>query len=353
MAMESKLHKCKETSQSVLECLRSKLGSGKTARKLFERLQNPEKLKFRIVRCATDLSNKICPAINLNFVQPVFSIGRIFVFTWDSTKDILLWVFLYSRIDAIQSSEVINGDFVVSMIYFNGLTIFCAQIIMGIYISNRAHKIFKLPDYFVLRIAMKILSFVLTPFMPCFLILKKTKITMEKEKMLNKWRTSSMESPINVAKTVVLYEKKVENSVKIYAMLRLIEVFMESIIQLVLLLGYLTVTIMDHHALSISENMSFSSGAVFFMFFMGFSFLTIINAIVNSIDMLKGNQLILTQKCILGFSYTCQIISRIFPVFCIVYLAIRSKISILGITLDSAVCCLPSNRFWLQTNGSF
>ena len=263
MAMESKLHKSKETSQSVLECLRSKLGSGKTARKLLEPLKNPEKLKFRIVRCATDLSNKICPAINLNFVQPVFSIGRIFVFTWDSTKDILLWVFLYSCIDAIQSSEVINGEFVVSMIYFNGLTIFCAQVIMGIYISNRAHKIFKLPDYFVLRIAMKILFFVLTPFMPCFLILKKTKITMEKEKMLNKWRTSSMESPINVAKTVVLYEKKVENSVKIYAMLRLIEVFMESIIQLVLLLGYLTVTIMDHHALSISENMSFSSGAVF------------------------------------------------------------------------------------------
>ena len=68
--VENQLHNCQELSHPVYECFRSKLGTSKTALKLFDHLDDPEKLKFKITDFANVGSDKILKnmKVDLSFV---------------------------------------------------------------------------------------------------------------------------------------------------------------------------------------------------------------------------------------------------------------------------------------------
>jgi hypothetical protein len=325
MKMEKELHDC-EDEQTVSKCWQKKIGSNKTSSKIFYHMKEPgckKSVMFNAIRC----SNFFVQKMALKLLKQLISLARVFGFSFDSVKDILLWVYLLSRFQALYESESIDGGFVVVLIWSNGVTIFLAQSLMGFYIANRADRMFKLPEHFLKMMFTRCILFILTPFVPCLVILKVTSIRLEKEKLINNWRTSSTQSPTTVAMTVIKYEKRIGNTCHTYAMLKLIEAVIESLPQLVLLLGYLTVSISDNQALSISENVESRWGAIFFGLNILHSFLTLITSIVNSIDIMKGNQLSLKQKVVLAVSYTFQTGSRIIPIFSVIYLAIGRHIS--------------------------
>ena len=125
---------------------------------------------------------------------------------------------------------------------------------MVIYISTQAETMFNLNENRLLKFFTKFILILLTPFVPCLVILQATCVKMEVDKLINDWVSSPTESSTIAAATVCMYERKAAKTHHTYAILRLIEACIESLPQLVLLLGYLTVSIIDSEVLSISDN---------------------------------------------------------------------------------------------------
>ena len=149
---------------------------------------------------------------------------------------------------------------------------------------------------------------------------------IEKGNLVNSWRLSPTDSPSRVTRSLEKFDAKIRGTIHTFAMIKLIEACLESLPQLILLLGFLTVSLIDNQSISVTENMDTSSGAIFFVLNISFSFFTIVISIIASVDIMKENQLSLKQKCSLGLSYILQILSRVIPMFLIVLLTIQNKI---------------------------
>ena len=263
----------------------------------------------------------------LKMISPL---GRAFLFIFDTTKDVLLWVFLYSRLQAISDSGnsatlLIDGEFFSAMVQFNLFTILCAQCIMGLYVVFFARSMFSLPETMGKRILTRCLLFLCTPFLPCLVILKVTRIKQEKMQMINQWNSCSTRSPTEVSSAVLEKKEEIRKNLTTYAVIKLIEACIESLPQLVLLAGYFFISLTDSRLLSISDDLDSNSGSVFFAFNLFFSFITLVTSIVNAINVLKLEQLSLTQKMVLFFSYGFQIVSRILPILSVVIFTLNKQ----------------------------
>ena len=148
---------------------------------------------------------------------------------------------------------------------------------------------------------------------------------IEKGNLVNSWRLSPTDSPSIVTRSLEKFDAKIKGTIHTFAMIKLIEACLESLPQLILLLGFLTVSLIDNQSIS-TENVDTSSEAIFFVLNISFSFFTVVISIIASVDIRKETQLSLKQKCSLGLSYILQILSRVIPMFLIVLLTIQNKI---------------------------
>ena len=187
------------------------------------------------------------------------------------------------------------------------MIIFFAQGLQGIYIATIAHKIFKLPENLLKRAMTILILVILSPFVPCLVILKSTSIWIEKRNLVNSWRLSPIESPSRVTRSLEKFDARIGGTIHTFAMIKLIEACLESLPQLILLLGFLTVSLIDNQTLSVTESVDTSSGVIFCVLNISFSFLTVVMSIIASVDIMKESQLSLKQKCSLGLSYILQI----------------------------------------------
>ena len=326
--MEQELHDCNSLTP-VLTCFRDNVGSNNVMAIMFDHLEPPGCLQKVIFNTSKQCQN-VMKRITIKYFKFIISIVRIFLFNFDSTKDILLWVFLLSRIEILQSSSKFNGDFVIFLICANGVIIFFAQGLLGLYITTRGHRIFKLPQNLMKKMMTIMIMIILSPFVPCLVILKATSIKIEKKNLVNRWRLSPTGSPSRLARSLENFDAKIRSTTQTFAMIKLIEACLESLPQLILLLGFLTVSLIDNQSLSVTESVDTSSGVIFFVLNISFSFLTLVISIIASVDIRKETQLSLKQKCSLGLSYIFQIISRVIPMFLVVLLAIQNKISMIS-----------------------
>ena len=127
-------------------------------------------------------------------------------------------------------------------------------------------------------------------------------------------------------------------------MIKLIEACLESLPQFTILLGLVAASRKEIKAFSITENVDTSSGMTFFAFNILFSFLTLVNSIVGSVNIMKGHQLNVKQKCVLGVSYVLQILSRVIPIFLVILLTIEKKMKMEILIL---VLVVPIPIHWL------
>ena len=92
-----------------------------------------------------------------------------FFFILNSDKEVLLWLYFFSRFQAFYDSDDFNGQCFIGLICFDGLTI------VLVYITIRAQRIFKLPENHSRKLISMCTFFLLTPLVPCLVIMKMTK----------------------------------------------------------------------------------------------------------------------------------------------------------------------------------
>ena len=348
LEMELNLHRS-NTMGPVVACWRRELGSDRVAFKIFDHISKPGCLKS-----ATFTLRKwnllVLQKIGFPLLRLLKSLVRLLLFNLDIIKDILLWFFLFSRFQGLQESVWIDGEFVICLIWVHGVTIINAQLLMGLYILIEADSLMEIPKDGIKKHLSRLILLPLLPFVPSLLILNVTSIQNEKEKLMIEWKTKPNMSPSSFVIRLESLEDKMKKSLNTSAMLKLIEACLECIPQLVLLLTYFTVSLFDTDALSVSKNAiqegnpfeaipSFQNTYpildfirerkidAFFLINFLISFFTLITAIVNSINMMKRDQLGIKQKLILYISYTFQTCSRIIPIYLVIFLAIRGPLS--------------------------
>ena len=175
--------------------------------------------------------------------------------TWDVIKDVVLWVYLYNRIGFLLESIKVDVYFVVCLIWFNLGTILFAQCMMGTYILQRANKIITIAESVRARVVLYCILVLMLPFVPCILLLQVSNIASKESEHVLQWHEISS-SPSFVARAVITIRKEKAFVTNTYAHLRLLEGVCESFPQIVLLLAYFFVTIVDPNSLSISDDIS-------------------------------------------------------------------------------------------------
>ena len=68
------------------------------------------------------------------------AVTKVISFTFDVTKDVVLWVFLYHRIGNIDQSGYLNSTFIIGLIFVNLVILLLAQSIMGVFIIRRLDR---------------------------------------------------------------------------------------------------------------------------------------------------------------------------------------------------------------------
>jgi len=339
--MEEILH---STRTNIFTCLRCKIGSDQIASKLFDNLDPPGWFKKKLSFTSNEgmkYFNKISPVL----LKILLSIFKTFLLTWDMVKDVVLWIFLYDRIGFLfDGSGAINGEFVVYLIWFNLGTILFAQCMMGAFILSRADKIIKIAESVAGRRLLYCLLVLMLPFVPCILLLQVSYLAIQESKHVLQWEKIS-NSPSSVAKALLAIKKEKVFVTDTYSHLRLLEGVCESFPQIVLLLAYFIVTILNPASLSISENLAIDDddneeysielfgkninlyGTIFFIFNILYSVLTLLFSLVNTVNAAKGGQLRITQKACLSLVYFFQLLARLVPIFFVLLLTISSAIS--------------------------
>ena len=314
---------------AIFICLRSKLGSDVLFTTLLDSLPEPGCLK-KVVSRFTDKGlfcmHKLSPVV-LKFMISIF---RVILFNLDMVKDLVFWVFLYSRINILLESSRIDGLFVVILIWFNLATIFFAQSMMGTVLLKRANRILKVPQSVPAKVFLYVTLFLSIPFLPCLLLLQVSSIATQQSKLILEWKKDS-NSPSSVAEALLTSEKEREFITETYAQLRMLEGVCESLPQIVLLIAYFFVSLDDPDSLSISDDVHSNDrldlkGVTFFALNILYSMLTLLFSLVNVVNTAKGGQLSLSQKACLGLVYLFQLLARLVPVCLVIFFTIVKRI---------------------------
>ena len=323
---EEKIH---NNQSDVFICLRTKLGSDALFRFISDNLSEPgcfKKVVNGVTNKGISCMNKLSPVVLKSFL----SIFRIILFNLDSIKDIVLWVFLYSRIDIMLETSLIDGPFVVILIWFNLATILFAQSMMGAILIKRANRIITVPKTVPARVILFFTLIITIPFLPCLLLLQVSSIATQEAKLILGWQKVS-NSPSSVARALLASKKERQFFTETYAQLRLLEGVCESLPQIILLIGYFIVSLVDPDSLSISDGVYSNigidyKGVTFFALSILYSMLTLLFSLVNVVNTSKGDQLSISQKACLGLVYLFQLVARLTPVCFVIFFTIVKMI---------------------------
>ena len=150
---------------------------------------------------------------------------------------------------------------------------------MGTFIIRRANKIIRIPESKVARVILYGALFLILPFVPCLLLLRVASIAFQDYKNVLQWQEVS-NSPSSVAKVLLASKKEEVFVMDTYAQLRLLEGVCESLPQIVLLLGYFTVTLFDSDRIPISDDANPMYGVIFFILNILYSLSTLLFSLV-------------------------------------------------------------------------
>ena len=327
LQQEERLHHCSDNGiyrkapslcRQWHRCLRSKAGSNKGTEALFDSLQPPgivKKLKFRAAKCVDKLlqppePDAKTPWIKLKFIfiLGVFPLLKVSLYTLDYVKDACLFIFLYQRIQ-FSSSTLIQG-----LIYFHGFSVLAAGALMGI-IIQRSKVVVNLAsvESLCLRYFLRAILLACTPLIPALLVFRMVTLTIKKKQLEVGWRKEAQK--ISLSQAWHMYDtidEEKEGLMKLYSEMKIVEASLEATPQLSLLLVFTLASwiLPNYSRLGLLEEDT-AYVWTFVILSLLQTIVTIVVAVLDNINIHKGNQLNLKCKIVLGLSVLLLILARL------------------------------------------
>ena len=228
-------------------------------------------------------------------------------FILDYVKDIILWVYLYSKL------EDITNELVSFLIYLHGITIILASVIMGIYLHLSPSSMLARIKSPILRVFLGILSLPLTPLMPVVIILRATSLSIDQTRLAAEWRRTRS---ISASQQWLRCDRLSHSKRKVMVMfsdMKLVECNLEAIPQLFFLIVYIFVSGTDSVSLGLSGDDSTTWSVLILSIIL--TFVYIISSLLTAVSIRKRGQVSVKGKCLLGVSFTFQIVGRLILMF--------------------------------------
>ena len=238
------------------------------------------------------------------------------MFLLDYVKDFFLLIFVCYRIKYLDQETFWMIHFTVKA---HGTSIVLATSVIGIYLLYKDHfNVNKLPSRYG-RAAMRFLLMVLSPITPVVIILQAVKLQVMQKTIITKWRSNKgkmgneKEQPSKVFLKLNEVECQNHKVLKLYTDLKLIEMNIETIPQIICIVVYATyASYMKDTLIKDIQNLKLDSESFYFIMSFLMSFYTTINSLLVATNFLKRGQIGMKQKLILFPSYMFQIAPRVF-----------------------------------------
>ena len=206
-------------------------------------------------------------------------------------------------------SKSAKSMFIKLLINIQGVTILSHGVITGLTIQFDNDVInldsFAFPNLVWLA---RVVIFLATPVMPVFVILRALRLSSEKRKLEAEWRRNQ-ESICNTYLRCSKLDRKKRKVMAALADMKMVEVSTEGVPQLYILI-VLIIASEQMCNLEILVDKT-SETIIFLVLSLLQTYLTIILAVISSINTRKGGQLGVKAKVLLGLSLSCQIAARL------------------------------------------
>ena len=299
-------------------CLRSKAGSNKGTEALFDSLQPPgivKKMKFKASKCVDKILDPPEPdgrtcliKLKLILILGVFPLLKVSLYTLDYVKDACLFIFLYQRLH-FSTSTLLQG-----LIYFHGFSVLAAGALVGI-IIQRSSLVVNLTNIesSCLHYFLRFILFACTPLIPAVLVLRTVALTIRKKQLEVSSRKGAQK--ISLSQAWHMYDtinEEKEGLMKLYSKMKIMEASLEATPQLYLLVVFTLAAwlLPNSTRLGLLEK-STAYELTFIIFSLLQTFVTIVFAVLDNINIQKGNQLNLKSKIILGLSVFLLLLARL------------------------------------------
>ena len=307
-------------------CLRSKAGSNKGTEALFDSLQPPgtvKKLKFRAAKLVDKLLEPPEPDVRTLwiklkclFILGAFPLLKVSLYTLDFVKDVCLFIVLYQRIQ-FSSSTLLQG-----LIYFHGFSVVAAGAFMGI-IIQRSKVVVNLAgvESLCLRYFLRFVLLACTPLIPALLVLRTVALSTKKRQLEVGWRKGAQN--ISLSQAWHMYdtiEGEKEGLMKLYSEMKIVEASLEATPQLSLLVVFTLASwiLPNYSRLGLLEEDT-AYVWTFVILSLLQTFVTIVFAVLDNINIQKGDQLNLKCKIVLGASLFFLLLARLLIVVGIIF----------------------------------
>ena len=364
------------------ECVRRKAGSNKTTAAFLKSIDEPgcwKRFKYKVKKVINwmtdhpDNLHKRCNLFRSRFKTwlslSFFPLLSVTLYVFDYIKDCWMANYLFRRIGFINH----RCNLLYGLVYVYGASIGVAGLLMGfVFQTDSALLGFDPSSNWFCIFAVRLLLFILTPFLPIMVIMKAVELTGKKEDLKAQFRDLTIEATSNWERIREVDEEKKE-VMEALSDLKMVECSTEAVVQLLLLLVFTFASVL----LPTTSGLGLlKDDNIYEWTFLTLSFLTTVitvnKAILDAMDIQKNGQLASKQKVILAISFTFQILSHVFLIVSIALLALpltdnpvndREKASLTvanaAILLAAPIilrwisiavlhCCLAENetRFW-------
>ena len=260
------------------------------------------------------------------------------------------------------------------LVYVYGASIGVAGVLMGVvFQTNSALISFDSSTHWGCILCIRVLFFLLTPFLAVVAIMKVISLKQKKEELETEYKKIP-ENATATWKKIWELEKEEEDVVEAFSDLKMVEASTEGIVQMLLLAIFTLASVLLP---STSGLGLLKENNIYEWTFLIISFLTTLftanKSLLGAMDIRKKEQLDLKQKIVLGISFTFQLFAHVFLVVSIALLAlplddspaedhtedaslavlqavilIAAPIVLRWISIAVLHCCLSKNetRFW-------
>ena len=332
---EEKIHG-EGNEEAWKECVRRKAGSNKKTAAFLDSIDEPgclKKFKYKVAKVInwmTDhpenvdtmwakLKSSVKSWVSLSFL-PLLNIT---MHVFDYIKDGWMFNYLFRRLGFINPRcNLLHG-----LVYAYGASIGVAGVLMGFVVQTDSALLGFDPSTNWCCIAfVRLLLFILTPFLPIIVIMKAVELKGKKKEDLEAmYRDISIDATAKWERIRELDEEEQE-VMEALSDLKMVECSTEAIVQFLLLVIFTFASVL----LPTTSGLGLlKENNIYEWTFLVFSFLstivTVNKAILGAMDIRKNGQLDFKQKVVLGTSFTFQLLSHVFLIVPIALLALPLK----------------------------
>ena len=331
---EEKIHG-EGNEEAWKECVRRKAGSNKATAAFLDSIDEPgcwKRFKYKVMKVVnwmTDhpenlhircnlLRSRFKSWVSLSFL-PLLSVT---VHVFDYIKDGWMANYLFRRLGFIYPRcNLLHG-----LVYVYGASIGVAGVLMGfVFQTDSALLGFEPSTNWCCIVFVRVLFFILAPFLPIVVIMKAVELKGKKEELEAMYRDISIDATAKWERIRELDEEEQE-VMEALSDLKMVECSTEAVVQFLLLVIFTFASVL----LPTTSGLGLlKENNIYEWTFLVFSFLTTIvtvnKAILGAMDIRKNGQLDFKQKVILGTSFTFQLLSHVFLIVPIALLALPLK----------------------------